>query len=405
MSPDGPPLNRDGSSWAGRSRGSRVGFGVLLLTAMGLAATIQYAAAALAPFLVVEFGLTRTQIGTFTSMMFAVAAIVATPAGRLIDRIGTRVPLIVLFATGIVAAVALAAAPGYAGFLIAAAFAGLPMAIANPVTNQLVRQEVPAGQRGTLIGIKQSGVKFGQLLAGSLLPAIALMLGWRAAAGSILFVAVAGLIFALRVPSRVAITPARDSTVALLDRDTVVLVRLLAMYAFFMGAGQAAVGAYLPLYAFEEVGMSVTAAGVAASLMGASGIVARIGWARPAERARNVALPLGAISLGALVAIAVIALAAAGNPVLLVLGAMLFGATAPVWNVVAMLAVLRRVTSQATGRATAIVFIGFSGGFVVGPAVFGLLADTVGYGYGWLATAGTVMAGAAIAVLIRRHEH
>lgn len=398
------PSGPHGSAWAGRSHVSRVGFGVLLLTGMGLAATIQYAAAALAPFLVVDLGLTRTQVGTFTSMMFAVAAVIAAPAGRLVDRIGTRVPLIILFVTGIVAAGALALAPGYGGFVLAAALTGVPMAIANPVTNQLVRQEVPAGKRGTLIGVKQSGVKFGQLFSGSLLPVIAVLLGWRMAAGSILLVATAGLIFALRVPPSITAASIRDVTVAPLDRDTLVLVRLLAVYAFFMGAGQGAVGAYLPLYAFEVVGMSVTAAGMAASMMGAAGIIARIGWARPAERMTYVASPLSAISLGALVAIAVIVLAGAGSPVLIYLGAILFGATAPVWNVIAMLAVLRRVASHATGRATSIVFIGFSGGFVVGPAVFGLLADTVGYRYGWSAAGGASIIGAAVAELVRRQE-
>src|SRR5207253_8308033 len=80
-------------------------------------------------------------------------------------------------------------------------------------------------------------------------------------------------------------------------------VNRLAVYALLMGFGVGAVGAYLPLYAVEELGFSRETAGLTAALIGLVGIVARVGWGRRQDRStKPVIRSLGTLAIGSVVA-------------------------------------------------------------------------------------------------------
>ena len=351
---------------------------------MAMSPLLQYAVGALAPFLIADFALSRTQIGLFTTVMFLTAAVGSPWLGGVADRLGGRRVLFALFVLSGISAVVLASARSYGWILAAALIVSLPMAVANPVTNLLVRGRLPSGRRGLMMGVKQSGVKVAQALAGIALPPLALAWGWRSAMWVVVGMAAVGVMLTASTVQATRVDHESRSGTQIL-RPLPSAVRWLAAFALCMGIGQSAIGSYLPLYGFEGVGLNEAAAGVVAGMAGIVGAISRTAWGPVAERIRSITVPLQSVAVGSAVATALLLSASVIGPTALVVGSVAFGATAPVWNVIGMLAIFRLVDSTTTGRATGFVFLGFSLGFVVGPVLFGLAVDYSGtYALGWL---------------------
>ena len=380
---------------------SEIGFVATLTLGMAVCTLLPYALGALGPFITDDLGITRTALGSLTTVMYAVGAALSPLAGPLVDRFGGRRSLAVAFAAGALG-VAMAAAGGrhYAGLVAGAAVFGISVAFGNPATNQLAARLVTAGRHGLITGVKQSGVQAGAFLAGLVLPAVAGAAGWRAALGGCALLGTVGLVLTGRYvprpspgagrpdPSVFSLGPAaadgrRPPTGRRrLDRA----VNRLTVYALLMGFGVGAVGAYLPLYAVEELGLTRATAGLAAALMGLVGIVARIGWGRRQDRTTTPVLrSLGTLAAGSVLASGLLWAGAWLGSGLLWAGAALFGATAVAWNALGMLSIVRDVEVSVAGRASGRVLLGFYIGFLVGPVTFGWSVDHGGYGAGWAA--------------------
>lgn len=365
---------------------------------MGVGPLATYALSALSPFVIAEFGLTRTQFGMLATLSFVISASLSVASGSLIDRVGGRRVLVLLFVTGGSALLAVTVAPTYAWLLVAMAATGFSQSLSNPVTNQVIAVLVPPGRRGLLMGIKQSGVQIGQFLAGATLPAAAAVVGWRAATSGSVLLAVVGVVLVLAVvPKRRPTAPAAAGD-ADVGRDALPHgVWWLTGYTLLMGAALQATNVYLPLYAFEEVGLSAVLAGATTGVMGAVGLVARIGWGRIAEYARSTRGPLLFLALAAITAVACLAAAGAGVPWLLWVGIAIHAATVMASNVVVMMAVVGLVPSEQVGRASGILALGMYVGFAAGPVSFGGLADITGnYAIGWGVLAGVYFVAAGL---------
>jgi hypothetical protein len=255
-------------------------------------------------------------------------------------------------------------------------------------------------------GVKQSGVQVGAFLAGLVLPGAAGAWGWRPALAGCAVLGVAGLgLTRLYVPRPSGVAshgltgqPASsDGTPARPRPELGQAVNQLTVYALLMGFGVGAVGAYLPLYAVEELGYSRATAGLTAAVMGLVGIGARVGWGRRQDRTTTpVMRSLGTLAVGSVVASGAMALAASLGSALLWVGAALFGATAVAWNALGMLWIVRDVDVSVAGRASGRVLLGFYLGFLAGPVSFGWAVDHVGYGAGWVA----VTSGFAVATAL-----
>lgn len=365
----------------------RAAFAATLLWAMAAGTIIQFAVGALAPFLTDDLGLSRTQIGTLSTVFFGLGAVCSPLAGPLVDRLGGRRVLLWLLALSGAAIAGMGLAPGYALLLVAAGLGGVATAAVNPVTNQLIAVHLVRGAQGVIMGLKQSGVQVGAFLAGAALPTAALTVGWRAALLITAAVAAAGLVLA------VAVLPRRHEPVGGAGRMRPGseigegrprrFVGWLAAYALLMGAGGVAVISFLVLYAVEGLGWSESVAGAAAATVALAGVLARMAWGRAAERLRTSTAPLLVLAVGSAVGQALI-WAAQASPPLLWLGAAMFGVTAGAWNAVAMLAIVREVPPAHTGWASGVVQAAFYVGLLSCPPVFGWSVDvTGGYDAGW----------------------
>jgi len=389
---------------------SEIGFVVTLTVGMAACTLLPYALGALGPFITDDLGITRTALGSLTTVTYAVGAALSPLAGPLVDRFGGRRSLVVSFATGALGvAVAAAAGRHYAGLVAGSAVFGVSVAFGNPATNQLAAHGVAVGRHGLVTGVKQSGVQAGAFLAGLVLPAAAGAFGWRAALGGCALAGSAGLVCTGRFVPRPSAAGGvsgggRDREVRAaegggaaagrrLDRG----VNRLTVYALLMGFGVGAVGAYLPLYAVEELGLTRATAGLAAALVGFVGIIARVAWGRRQDRtATPVIRSLGTLAAGSVAAALLLWGASSLGRGLLWPGAALFGATAVAWNALGMLSIVRDVEISVAGRASGRVLLGFYVGFLAGPVTFGWAVDHVGYGAGWGAVTAAFAAAAVL---------
>ena len=366
------------------TRSGRLAFGVVLALAMGTSTFAGYAFGVLGPNLVAEFDLSRSQLGLLTAVFFLVGGPLSLVAGPGTDRFGPRRVMLIAFAIAAATLVGMALAPAYPVMLLAAGLAGLALATGNPVTNKLVAVHLPPGSRGLVMGGKQAGVQVGAFLAGALLAPLAAQAGWRAALGWVALVPIVALLLAMVVVPQDATSAATAPGEPEPPRNLPSGVRWLAVYAFLMGSGVAAVNAYLPLYLVERGGASQEMAGVVVATIGLVGIVSRLGWGWASERMPTFSLPLLMLGGGAVVAIGLILAIQWVGLWVAWPAAILFGATAVTWNAVGNLAVITESGTGLAGRASGMLTFGFYMGFVGSPVLFGLLVDaTDSYTLAW----------------------
>jgi len=334
---------------------SRAGLGAVTAATMATATFPIIVASVLAAELIDRFGIGRSQVGLLVTATALVGALASPLFGRITDRIGGVAATRNVLASGVVTLTAFALAPSY-GFLVVAAIAtGIPNGWSNPATNSLIVDNVPAGSRGIVTGVKQSGVQFGTFLGGMLLPVFASLWGWRAAVLIFLMMPVAGLVGMMGRTN-----PIEHEAQAEWAYTTIpVEVKWVAVYGTLSGLATSALFGFLPLFAKENQLWSAQAAGSLVAVVGLSGIAARI---------------------------------------LLIPASVLLGGGAIAWNAVGMLAVMDFSPPKMVGKGTGVVLAGFLLGLAFGAPLMGLSVDTLGtYVPGWLASAGLLGACAVIA--------
>lgn len=358
--------------------------------------------AILAAPMIDDVGLSRTELGIIGSLNTLVGAVTAPSTGRIADKIGPgRAAVGSLLLSGIGMA-ALAVAPSTLWLCVASAIGGIPQGATNPATNSLISSRVPPGRRGTLTGIKQSGVTLAAFLAGVALPALESPFGWRGAAWTFAAVfIIAGLIVQLTLhPDRPR--PATATAVASGAKLEPVIM-WIATYAFFMGLASGAIGRFLPLFAEESLGFSVQTAGFISALGGLLGMAARIAAARLAEHRIRPTLLLPILSLVGAAFAAMLAVTTESTRWLLWLSPALGAIGTNAWNAVAMLAVIMLVSTGAAGKASGVVMFGFLGGLAVSGPITGWVVDaTDTYRPVWIAAAIVSLIAAGIMTVFDR---
>lgn len=376
---------------------------LVLTAAMALPMLIFYAIGTLGALMVADLGMPSHWLGWLIMSAFGFAALLSLWAGSLVNWLGSRRALALLFWSTVGAYGLLASLPGFFGAVLALVACGIAQALANPVTNLLIAERVEARHRAAVVGLKQSGVQVSALFAGLLLPTLALRFGWRGALASVLLPALLLAVLGPRVaprehqgkPLRIAVT-CPNGRMALLMGVQLCVGIVLSSFVTFLG-----------VFAARQ-GMPTTSIGGLIAGFGVMGIIARTFLTPLGARMVEESWLLLVLLLLSGLALWLTSLATPGSHWPLWAGALGMGLTAVATNAIAMSMVLRDPTFGSPASAAGLLSVGFFGGFAVGPPLFGLVqSGPWSLAEAWLALIGVLLVGCLLSLLLswRRQRH
>lgn len=342
----------------------------------------------LAPAAARDVGVPAAYVGLYIALAYGAGMISSLACGDLIRRLGAiRVSQLCLL---LCAVGSLCAAGGSLGFFaVSAMFMGLGYGPMTPASSHVLARTSKASAMSLVFSVKQTGVPLGGALAGALVPALVVAVGWRFA---LLVVAAACVLVAvLAQPIREVLDgdrqPGRRIHLGSLAGSLRVVlttpdVRRLAFMSFVYSAMQLCLVTYLVTYLTGSVGYGLVQAGLMMSAAQAAGVAARVAWGAIADRTGKPVGVLAFLGVGmAIGALATAAFDASWSPLLVALVCAWFGATAISWNGVYLAEVARRAPQgravEATGGALAFTYFGV----LVSPPLFGMAAEH-GAGFG-----------------------
>ena len=175
------PLS-DASKISSTRLSSSVLITVLVLT-MALGAFPIVGTAVVATALANDLGMSLTMFGAGVSVNTIVGALCAPLSGRFSDRYGGKWSCVLVLLSSGIGLLIVAIATSVVGLMLGLFISGYGQGACNPATNKLISERAPEGRRGTVTGIKQSGVQLAILVGGFTLPILSIWSSWRLAIG------------------------------------------------------------------------------------------------------------------------------------------------------------------------------------------------------------------------------
>ena len=364
-----------------RVRGSTlVGVG-LSLGALAGASLTAVALSADAALIRSEFGLSELGIGLLAACLYLGSALSAVGAGRWTDARGPAPVLSASLCLLALGATVAAAAPSTAVLVAGVVVAGFGYGFVNPPTNVLANVR-SARRRALAISVKQTGIPIGGAIAGFVIPAVAVVHGWRAS----LIVPVLACL-ALAGASSVARLLPRPSS----GRDPAaqgVRLRLGRGYllGFLLGGVQVTLFTFVALYLIEDRHLTPQQGGTALSLLLLGGLLGRVAWGWLSDR-MHTDRPRLLQAVCGLSAATLCLLPVAGTGLTFALLPVV-GLTAVGWNGVFITAIAEAAPPHRVGVDTARSMVLVNLGSVLVPPAFGaVVATTSSWSAAWLTCA------------------
>jgi ACS family hexuronate transporter-like MFS transporter len=344
----------------------------------------------LTPFLRDELNLTHAEVGLLMSFIYIGVVSASLFFGWITDLLGERRALTLGLGIQGIFMIGFAWVHTFllGGFLLL--LSGIGYSSVNPATTKGVMRWFPPQGRATAMGIKQTGIPLGGILAASTLPSLALAFGWRA---SVILISAATLVFILAVRIGIPPAPPLQNQAAgmrwaqlrevLSNRS----ILALSIMGIFLAGAQLAILTHLVLFLKKEYLFSTVLAGLFLALVQAGGIAGRIGWGLVSDflaggRRKSILVIIGIIAVLQLFLLARIGPEIPAS--LLVLFIILLGSTTIGYHGVLfglMGEIVRKeVVGLATGFSLTITFLGI----VLYPPIFGYVVDRLGsYSPAW----------------------
>jgi MFS family permease len=365
----------------------------LLVTGISVVSTIgEFALGQLGWAFDAELGIPTTSIGELASLMFIAGGVASLPLGWLVDRISTVVltPLLLLLATGSFAAFALI--PNELGLAVACVAVGVFMTATGPLTNRILTLYLPRGAYARVIGWRSVGPQVAAVLVGLSFGGLAGQISWR-----LIVFGWAGVMLAFAVwtwwglwKSPLYAVPVQPET----DHDfqehvsnpTRPIVWWLVPYLFFSIGAVASIGAYLPLFAIQELDMAVGHASFSVAVVAVVSVGARIAWIRLLA----VANPIGLLAVAGIlsaVSSALLVLSPLAGAWLFWTAAVLIGVTALGASPISQIILVLNASPQRIGIISAVSGIATFAGLAAQPWILAQLIEPFGFPASWLAMA------------------
>lgn len=373
------------------------------ITTLSIAATVLIGlplalVGALAVLISVDRPISTVQIGFIVAVFFCASAVASLPAGTLCARLGpTRTMQLSATATAVVL-ISIAVLPwSYPVLLLLFVLAGMANAATHVSVNLILAAGVVHRRQGLAFGVKQASVPAGPLLAGLAVPTIGLTVGWQwaFALGTAFAVAVVIAGRVLGPPHDTAATRKRTSV-----REHVPALALLSVAVGLASGAGNTLGPFLVTSTVSS-GIPVRDAGSILVLGSVTAVASRmaVGWIAD-NRPREDSLAIVAILLALGVPGFIVLAAATTTASFAIAVVVAFGAG---WGWAGLLWLsVARLSAIPASAGMAVVQVGASGGAVVGPAAFGIVAQHWSFGLAWTATGIVTLAAALLIVAARQ---
>ena len=327
------------------------------------------------------FGLSYSQLGLLMTVFFIISGVGQMLAGFVVDKVGATRVLFGGMATLGVAALVLAAAPGYEMLLLGSLLAGAGNSVFHPADYTLLNQRVSKERLAHGFSVHGISGNFGWAAAPAFMAGVATISTWRIAlmCAAVVPFAVLLLLFANRAVLRTTpnIAPApmagktQESSFAFLRLSTVWMC-----FGFFLLTAVALGGiqsfASVSLVSLYGISLaSATSAYTMYMLASAAGMVAG-GFVAARSRQHDRIIVI-AFTLAALMAVLLAMAVLPGWMVVPVMGAI--GLASGVAGPSRDLLIRAAAPPNATGRVFGVVYSGLDAGLSIGPLLFGALMD------------------------------
>lgn len=362
----------------------------------------------LAPFLQQDLALTRGEVGLFNSAIMGGSFIALFHAGSLVDLKGERAALVWGNLLVGLSCFLVLATHGFIAALIIFFITGVGASFATPAGSRTVMRWFPLGQRGSAMGLRQTGIPIGGALAAGALPLLALAHGWRWAIVLSGALSVSAALLCWRhypVPAAAEHAAARAAPAYrfgdLLTRD----ILLLGLAGALLPLGQFALVTYLALYLKETHAIPLTTSAmllVGAQIAGAAGRLLWGVWSdrvfagrrKPALIIAGILSALGSLLLGWIPLATPLWLIA-----VLVMG---YAFNAIGWHGSWISLVSEIAGPEKQGRTIGVAMTVMYAGIIVLPPLFGVFVDCTHHWSGaWSLLALGLLLGTALIVPVR----
>lgn len=395
----------------------RPGYRWVIVAMIWTSHTIYYfnymALGTLAPLIKSDLGLSSARIGFLTSAVSIGSMVFQIPAGIFSDRLGARWVMAMGLAVVGISSILISSMSSYAIIFLLLVMLGAGISANQTPGSKAIIVWFTHGGRATAMGIKQTGVTVGGMLAAFFLPLLALgTQSWRypcVIAGAASLAIAIPLLIVYHDPGRERLDDTGSAgsyadglRTLLRNRD---FLFVCAAGALLM-ANQFAFCAYFVLYASTVLRFPLTRCGALLAISFLAGAVGRVGWSVASDYLfkgrRNGVLVLVCV-VCAFVCVG-IALLPAGAPLAFVyISAIVFGLTGLGWNALYLTRVGEMQGKELAGTATGVSFVLCNIGAVLGPPLFGSLVDlTHGYTIPWFFLASCMVMVVVLTVVQRK---
>ena len=363
----------------------------------------------LAPFIKEDLNLSQSQVGLFTSYIFAGFFLGSALSGWLTDRLGSRNVLIGGATVAAILILLVGRDVDNFPLLIALLVSfGVMASAATPAGAQAVAMAFDRQTRGFAMGLRQMGVPLGGALAAATLPAVAVAYSWRVAASVAGVIALIGALLALILYNRPQVRTLTRSRSKHGARPAGSLWRRDVVVACAAGTtlpiGQFIMVTYLLLYLRDSLGVPELRGALLLTLAQLVGAVSRVSLAALSDRLAGKRKPalLAVVGMTGVSALIISSLPTTTPFVLVALVILLYAACALGWQGL-YFTLLTEVSDDGwEGRVVGLGTTFTSIGIMSGPPLFGLIVDiTQSYRIAWLALVGVVALGMLLLVSVR----
>jgi len=361
-------------------------------------AAVLFGLAVLAPALRDRYHLSLTEVGVMLGISGVGAVLTLLPWGLAADRVGERVTGTVGLLGASAALAGSAYAPSFALLVVLLAVAGAFGASINTATGRAVTSWFPRETRGFALGIRQTSVPIGGLVAALGLPPIVDHWSSRAAllvlAGFSLVAACLAAVWLVEGPLRDDGQPALDAlSHPLRDRR----IWRLSLGSALLICTQVAITGFVVIFLESQRDLSATEAGLVLAAINVVGAAGRLLSGLQSDRrgGNRVAL-IRSIATATTVAVAAAAVLAGAAVWLLVLALVAGGGLSMCWNGLAVAAALETAGPRRGGAALGLQQTLVGAAVAVTPLVFAPFVASTSWRAGFLVAAALPLAAVVV---------